>query len=312
MNDFQSILNEYENAKISEAAYDATKPIVDVSIVAANYNNGPYLESFFYSLSRSDTYPREAIIVDDGSTDNSRQILEAACLKLPFVKIIYLKANQGFANALNHAIMIASSNILVRIDPDDIFMKDRIRTQYEYMNLHPDVDAVGSNAVIFDSTSKRPITMTNFPIGRTNIAQRFHAGEHGVLHPTVMVRREAFSEISYIQENVPAEDYDIFARMSQSGRIFENIERPLILYRAHARSASTNLKFSLIKKTYNLRDSIYKTKTNKLQVIRYFIFIYSYRRYLFNTDKLNRTLFGATAALMAPGRTIRRLLRLTQ
>jgi glycosyltransferase involved in cell wall biosynthesis len=77
-------------------------------------------------------HPKELIIVDDGSTDNSLEILQEFS-HLDFLKIIRFDQNKGFCNALNTGIENANGKYILRADPDDILMENRIETQYNYL-----------------------------------------------------------------------------------------------------------------------------------------------------------------------------------
>ena len=86
----------------------------DVSIICANYNNGKYLDEFFSGVINSTVLPKELIIIDDGSSDNSLEILSR--YNLPYLKVIVLENNLGFANALNEGISKAKGKYILRVD----------------------------------------------------------------------------------------------------------------------------------------------------------------------------------------------------
>jgi glycosyltransferase involved in cell wall biosynthesis len=261
------------------------KKVPDVSVVCANYNNGPYLDDFFSAFEMSTLAPKELIFVDDGSTDNSLAISRKFAARLPYLQIIPLERNQGFGNALNAGIERATGQFIMRIDPDDVILPERIEVQHELL-ASGRYDVVGSNAEIFHSDTGRVLGTTNFPITHEAIGMKIRAGEHGVLHPTVMGRAEFFRSQLYVQAHVPAEDYDIFARMLVAGARFANVGTVLMRYRVHQKSASNILPFSTIIKTFMLRDRIFNTRTSGWRIRKYFIHIKFYRKYLFASNCL--------------------------
>jgi glycosyltransferase involved in cell wall biosynthesis len=250
-----------------------TKATLDVSMVVANFNNGRYLEDFFHSILGSTSLPREIIFVDD---------------------------------ALNVGVATCSGTFIMRMDPDDILLPTRIERQFDYITKSG-LDVVGSNAVIFHGSTGAPVGSTNFPLEHEDIARTILKGEHGVLHPTVLGRASFFKRVPYIQENVPAEDYDIFARFLKCGAKFGNVTDPLIRYRIHDESASSRLRFSTIAKTYRLRDSIFGGYTPHWRVVTYYWFIKSYRNYLGSRSPLSRSAWAALSSLCYPQKLARKI-----
>ena len=194
----------------------------------------------------------------------------------------------------------------MRMDPDDLLLPERIERQYDYITRHG-LDVVGSNALIFHDSTNTSIGTTNFPTQHAEIERTIFKGEHGVLHPTVLGRASFFKRIPYIQKNVPAEDYDIFARFLKGGARFGNVGEPLIRYRVHDQSASVRLRFSTIATTYRLRDGIFGGYTPRWKVVAYYCFIKSYRNYLSSRSRLSKALWAALSALCYPQKLVRKI-----
>lgn len=281
---------------------------LDVSVVAANFNNAAFLVDYFESWLSSTAQPMEHIFIDDGSTDESLAIARSYESKLPNLVILAFKNNQGFAHALNAGIERANGKYIMRIDPDDMVLPERLAQQYAALE-HGTVQVVGGNARIFNSATGREIGTTNFPATHQDIERAILRGEHGVLHPTVMAQSHLFKSHRYIQEHVPAEDYDIFARMLRSGAIFGNITSPLIRYRVHQRSASNILPYSTIDKTYRIRDEVFGTHTPRLKVVAYFLHIKYYRKWMFEPNTVLRTIYLCVASLLRPDKAVKRAAR---
>ncbi len=282
-----------------------------VSVVAANYNNAAFLEDYFNAWQKSTVQPAEHIFVDDGSTDNSLDIARKYAKDMPSLKIIELGRNRGFGNALNVGIDLARGKYILRIDPDDVVAPERVAKQLEVLDAD-DADVVGSNAVIFQSTTALQVGLSNFPSDHQEIASTILRGEHGVLHPTVMARAELFKLNPYIQGNVPAEDYDIFARMLSAGARFQNIQEPLIRYRIHQRSASNILPLSTIVKTYRIRDQVFGSETTTAAVWWYYLHIKFYRKHLFAANTIQRAVYLGMASMMRPDKALKRLARIAR
>ena len=283
-----------------------TEKTADVSIIAANYNNGQYLEEFVRSVSHSEVLPKELIIVDDGSTDNSIKLLEGF-KDVGFLKVIKFEKNRGFCHALNEGIKIASGKYILRIDPDDIILPNRIATQFDFLEQNKDVDVVGSNVVYFNDETGKELLTSNFPIGHKQIAETYKRGEHGVQHPTTMIRAVVMKKYKYVQKNFRAEDYEIFAKMINDGHRFANIQKPLNKMRVHGNSVSSGIKLEVIKLTFRLRDEIFKTSTSDLQILFYYWHILNYKKFLIAKNPLAKFVFLTSSAFCYPSKFIKRL-----
>jgi glycosyltransferase involved in cell wall biosynthesis len=281
------------------------KPVADVSILAANYNNGRYLSAFIESVDNSELLPKELIIIDDGSKDDSKQILESFRY-LEYLKTIYFEYNKGFTDALNAGLDIAQGKYIMRADPDDILLPNRIKVQYEYMENNPGIDILGSNVLYFNDQDGSIINSSNFPTDHDTITKRFRRGEHGVQHPSVMIKAEVYKKYRY-QKIFPAEDYEIFSRMARDKYQFANIPEPLYKMRVHAGSSTSNIKLKDIKQTFLFRDQIFGTKTGKLRIWLYYKHIYYYRKFQMNKSSLKKYFYLFISATAYPSKLFKRV-----
>ena len=278
----------------------------DVAIVAANYNNGQYLKAFLDSVLSSTVMPAQLIIVDDGSRDESVAILKEY-EKHPNSHFIYSPSNEGFAHALNKGLSAVKTKYVLRADPDDILMPMKIEKQYHFLEENPDLCGVGSNVVYFQGQPDKIINKSNFPLRDKDIRNTYKKGEHGLQHPTVMIRSEVFKDIQYRQDVVPAEDYDFFARLISKGYKFRNIDEALYKMRIHETSASSNLERETIKKTYQLRSEIFGVKSSSIRVLGYYNYIQNYRKYLMERNSVKRFYFLTVSILCYPGKLFKRI-----
>ena len=282
------------------------KQSVNVSIVVANYNNGQYLNDFFNSIQQSSLLPLELIFIDDGSTDKSLEIISKFAA-LPYLKLIKFEKNRGFCNALNAGIEIAKGKYIMRIDPDDLLLANRIAAQVSFLENHKDVDVVGSNVVYFSQETGKNLMTSNFPLDHKSILREYKKGDHGVLHGTTLIRSSAFKNYTYDQGNYLVEDYDIFARMINDGHRFANIKEPLIKVRIHGDSAANDISFHTIKKTFELRDKLFGTSTSALKIWFYYCYMLNYRKFLASKNKFANLFFLGFAVLCQPGKLLKRV-----
>jgi len=219
--------------------------------------------------------PEELIIVDDGSQDNSVEILRKY-KNLDWIKTILFTLNKGFTSALNAGIEKASCKYIMRADPDDVLLPSRIETQFNYMENKTSVDVLGSNVIYFRGHTRRKINLSNFPSTHNEINTKLEMGEHGIQHPTVIIKTEKMKQYRYGKE-FPAEDYELFSRMIRDGLVFANLKEPLYLMRIHDKSSTSTLKIEGIKRTFMHRDHIFGGDTSSLKIRIYYYHIRNYR-----------------------------------
>jgi len=282
------------------------KKTASVSIVAANYNNGCYLKDFISSINNSKVLPKELIVIDDGSQDDSMQILKTFS-DLDYLKVISFEKNRGFCEALNAGIEYASGDYIMRIDPDDLATKNRIQTQVDFLEVNKEIDVVGSNVVYFHYQTKKEVFKSNFPVDHLTIASKFRKGDHGVQHPSTMIRTQVMKKYKYNQSNVKAEDYEIFARMIKDGHRFANISEALTCMRIHATSAGSNINYSTIAMTFRIRDEIFGTLTSPYSIRFYYWYILNYRKFLITNNQLLKPVYLGLAILCQPSKLIDRV-----
>lgn len=280
---------------------------VDVSIIAANYNNSKYLHDFFASISNSTYYPREIIFVDDCSTDDSVSIVNS--LNIKNLKLICLERNVGFSNALNIGVDNSSSKYILRVDPDDFNDPSRIKIQFEFLESNPQIDLVGSNSYFYNDRLKRVIGKTNLVNKHDDILKVLKTGQNAIGHGTIMCKSEVLKSNRFIQENYPAEEYDIFCRMILSGITCYNLNDCLLFYRIHGKSVSNKTPFSTFKKMNTLNKKYFRKRNNIFKVLRKYIFLKYYRLYLYEYGTIRGNLFLAISASMNIKAVIKRFLK---
>jgi glycosyltransferase involved in cell wall biosynthesis len=281
------------------------KPTVDVSVIVPNYNNGRYITAFINSVLSSTVVPRQLIIVDDGSTDNSIEILGNFAF-VAFLKIIYFEKNRGLTAALNAALDASSGKYVMRADPDDVLLPERIRQQFEFMEANLAVDVLGCNVIYFNSETGNDINVSNFALKSSKIEKAYKKGEHGIQHPTAFIKGEVYRSYRY-QKIFPGEDYEIFSRMVKDGRSFANLPQPLYRMRVHAGSSTSNLKIDYIKNTFMFRDRIFGTKTPEFWIHFYYLHILYYRKFQNADNPVLKYFFLMISGALYPRKLLNRI-----
>jgi len=283
------------------------KKKVDVSILTTNYNNGKFLSDFFDSIINSTVSAKEIIFVDDGSTDNSIEIVKEKLLLLDLYIIDFVE-NKGRAAALNAGKSKCRSKYILIIDPDDILLPERIETQYNFMENNPDVDILGGNVIYFNSKTGQKLNISNFPTSNSDIYKTFYRGENGVLQPTVICKTEVIKKYDY-KQIVPGQDYELFARLAKDGYKFAGLKEPLNRMRIHTNSVVSNVKLESFTNLFFYRDKIFGTKTSKIKIRFYYWHIKYYRKSMFAKKPISKYFNLFLSILAYPQKIIKRLLK---
>ncbi len=203
-----------------------------ISIVMPMYNAAPYLREAIHSI-LSQTIPDwELVIIDDCSSDNSAEI--AAGFKDERIRLFSFPAKKGISEALNYGISLSKSEFVGRMDADDICVANRFETQLRFLASHPEIALVGSALKTFPT----PEVAWTSPEEHRDIRLEMMF-RNPFYHPTVIFRRAAFESLAegYRPEFEPAEDFDLWERMSRNFQV-ANMPDILLHYRRHTDQVS--------------------------------------------------------------------------
>lgn len=212
--------------------------VPDISFVIPIYNAGEYLRPALASL-RWQTLDRwEAVCVNDGSTDNSAEILHDFAAADARFRVVD-QPNGGIVAALNRGLAEARGEWVARMDSDDVATPNRLAEQWRVTRRDPGVVAIGANVLMTDPDGD-PIRTTRYPTTHAAIERSLLAGRETLAHPTMLFRRRtALDAGGYRAEFEWVEDTDLWLRMIGRGR-FANLAAPLLRYRLHEKSVCWN------------------------------------------------------------------------
>ena len=196
----------------------------------AVFNAVRYVGEAVESVLRQSMTDFEFLIIDDGSTDGSTDVLRRFAEQ---DSRIWLKSrpNTGACGAWNEALEKATGKFVARIDADDVALPERFACQLKFLRENPDCVAVGTQAMLIDSCGRNLRTMSRQPCQHDAIDQAHLAGEGAaILHPTAMIRRAAMTEIGGYREFSTTADLDLFLRLAECGRL-ANLPEILLKYR---------------------------------------------------------------------------------
>ena len=197
-----------------------------VSVLMCVYNGSRYLREAVESILGQTFADFEFIVVDDGSTDDSYDIL--CSYQDPRIKLIR-KQNTGLTDSLDVALANAGGLFLARMDADDIARADRLERQVLFLQHHPDIALIGSGAFLVDADS-RITGQIRPPTSHTAIVHHLESlCSSPFPHSSLMCRREVLVE-GYNARFTKAQDLDLYLRTCMKHKLAA-ISEPLIYLR---------------------------------------------------------------------------------
>jgi GT2 family glycosyltransferase len=207
-----------------------------LSVIMSVYNDAKYLPKAIESILAQEFSDFEFLIVDDGSTDESRSIIDRFSGQDRRIRAFH-QPNRGLIYSLNLMIARARSPLLARMDGDDISLPKRLSTQLAYLELNPDIGVLGTGADTIDELGKPGLRRFDNVTDPDAVVADLMNGPP-LCHPSVVMRRDVVERVGgYHPAFLHCEDYDLWLRLSEVTRLSSLPER-LILYRQSASQVS--------------------------------------------------------------------------
>lgn len=204
-----------------------------VSVVMAVYNGALHLDDAVNSIRQQTFLDFEFVIINDGSTDGTAEILRRHAAADSRLRILD-QPNQGLTPSLNRGIAEARGKYIARMDADDISVSERLEKQVTFLEQHPHVALLGTAAQLFTDQGLMK-QIFRHPTDSAEI-KRAMMMENKFVHPTVMMRRDVVQEVGGYRLNC-TEDYDLFMRMADRHDV-ANLDEVLLRYRKHPGQAT--------------------------------------------------------------------------
>ena len=199
-------------------------------------NGEPFIGEALRSLQRQTLDDFEIIVVDDGSVDETASIVQVHASGDPRIRLITTPA-RGLVSALNLGIDESRSELVARIDADDLAHPERLELQISLLEESDDVDVVSSLVRHFpDSDVGKGFRvyedwLNSLTDHASIMRDRFI--ESPVPHPSVMVRKRVLDAVGRYRDLNWPEDYDLWLRLADHGSRFSKVPRVLCLWRQH-------------------------------------------------------------------------------
>ncbi|EMI45380.1 glycosyltransferase family 2 protein [Rhodopirellula sp. SWK7] len=211
-------------------------PSPQVSVVIPVYNAEAFLAEAIQSVIDQTFENWELIAVDDGSSDRSLEILHDFAAKDPRIRVLP-REHAGICSTRNAGIDASRAKYFAALDNDDAMTPTRLQMQFDFLESHPDYAAVGTAGLLIDVDGD-PINDRHFPTSSDDVEAELLAGRNPLMQSSMMFRREAVIAAGGYQDGRNyAEDYDLFLRLTENGKI-GNLSDLLMRQRQHISRAS--------------------------------------------------------------------------
>ena len=214
-----------------------------LAVILPAYNAEAYLAECLDSLLNQTFQDFCILAINDASIDNTSKILESYAKIDPRLRVYHFTQNQGEPTAGKLAkdiLNYMNVEYVARMDADDICAPHRFEKQIQYLDNHPEIDILGSNAVLFnhEQTDKSP-AISDLPLLDKDIKAHFSLARDNIINPSSMWRHSSIKAlgINYAQ-TATAPDFHMWVQCALNGKTFANLPEPLLFYRVHSEQES--------------------------------------------------------------------------
>lgn len=217
--------------------------MVGISVVIPCYNAVDDIEEAVDSVLQQshDKCIKEIIIVDDGSTDESRAVIERLSTTDERIESIFLKENQGPSIARNTGVAHSTQDYVAFLDADDLWLRDKIEKQVQFIQDHPDVGLVCADYFTeVTNGEKRRIRARHFDCRRNDNLERLFVKGGPILMSTVVLKASCFRDIGGFNPSFPkGQDTDLWLRIAAEYPI-HHLREPVVWKRKRKGSVGAN------------------------------------------------------------------------
>jgi glycosyltransferase involved in cell wall biosynthesis len=200
------------------------------------FNAGRYLREAVESVLVQSFGDFEFIIIDDGSTDGSPELLRTYAACDSRIRLT-ARENKGLTVTLNEALARARGEFLARMDCDDVSLPARFERQLSYLRADASIACAGGHFELIDEKG-RLLTRLRPPSDDAPIQKLLLAGHTAICHPAAMMRREAVMRVGgYDTYFKTTQDLDLWLRLGEIGKL-ANVPEVLLKFRQHGGSIS--------------------------------------------------------------------------
>jgi alpha-1,3-rhamnosyltransferase len=225
-----------------------------ISVIMPAFNHELYIAEALQSIGNQTYKNIELIVINDGSTDRTAEIIGDYIKKNIEKNIRYLnKGNEGVCKALNKGLEMSTGDYIAFLASDDLWLPDRLAVQLEFMENNKNIGMVFADAWFLNFTSKtnskwsdyKPQIRNNFKNGIQNTDMyALLLTQPLVPALTVLIRRHVLLEVGFFDEDLVYEDHDLWLRIARNYPL-GYLHQPLAYYRLHETNVSNDSGFMI-------------------------------------------------------------------
>ena len=226
-----------------------------VSVLMPVHGSAPYLLESVVSVINQDHENWELILVLDRPTENLTNTVDSLVERDKRIKTI-ISPGAGIVDALNFGLLNAKSELIARLDSDDIMERERLSVQSEYLMQKPEIVCLGTQMTFIDEKGKL-LGSSRYPINYRQVRNNLKY-QNCLGHPSVMYRKRQVIEAGgYRRILTGVEDYDLWLRLAKDLQI-ENLDQKLTKYRVSVGQYSKSFgeKYTILEEAARL-DSLF-------------------------------------------------------
>jgi glycosyltransferase involved in cell wall biosynthesis len=239
-----------------------------ISVIIPCYNAGKYIREAVDSILNQTYKNLEILLIDDGSSDETRSVIDDYVKKDVRVLPVYNDINLGLIRTLNKGMQLATGDYIARMDADDISALNRIEVLHDYFIANPETDVISAAYYCLDTNGR--VIRKVYPKATLSTALHFVSFFcTPVNHPCVMAKASVFKVNKYDEIYIHSEDYELFSRLLNKGFKFVNLMEPLYYLRINPESVSH--RFEQIQISTHLRISVFNIENYYGKTFDYFL-----------------------------------------
>lgn len=187
-----------------------------MSVVVPSYNHAPFVELTLRSIFKQTFAPAELLVIDDGSTDSSRKIIEPVLHDCPFPCEFVARHNRGLSATLNEGFARTRGEYFAYLGSDDLWLPDFLKTRVSLLESRPDTVLAYGHAYLIDEQNAIVDSTADWARYADGNVREMLLQTTAPMSPTVLYRREALKRQRWNEES-KLEDYDLYLRLSAEG-----------------------------------------------------------------------------------------------
>jgi alpha-1,3-rhamnosyltransferase len=215
----------------------------DVSVFVPSYNHAPFVGETLRSIFRQTLAPRELLVIDDGSTDDSARQIARVLEESPFPSELIVRGNRGLCATLNEGLARTRGRYFAYLGSDDLWLPDFLKARVKLLAGRPQAVLGYGHALIVDEQTRIVDCTADWAVYADGDARPMLRRAIAPMSPTVVYRREALARHNW-RENSRLEDFDLYLRLSPEGE-FAFDERVLAAWRRHGSNTSRDQRMML-------------------------------------------------------------------